>query len=500
MFKRIVILLICALSMSALMAVPSVQSFILAMHPTTQVLICVFFIALAFGYIFKPRITSPEKVNSFHGAKPINDVPELTFNDVAACEDAKEALMDICDYLRDPKRYERYGARMPHGVLLYGPPGTGKTLLARACAGEANVPFFALAGSDFVQMYVGVGAARVRELFRKARSCGRSVIFIDEIDAIGTRRREGGADERDQTINALLTEMSGFRPSDGIIVIAATNRLETLDPALTRPGRFDRKIEVALPNRVQREQILRLHARNKPLADDVALETLALDTAMFSGAALEHLLNEAAINAARRKADVINRHDIDTAFLNITVGPEHSQRLSNREARQTAVHEAGHALITHILEPESRLRRLSILPTGGMLNAAGYSMSIPLERALHTRRALENRICIMLAGRAAEELVFGQHEITTGAANDITRATELAMQMTRELGMSGQLINKAVLGMDTTKETSDLIAACYSATLEMLKENINSVAQIANTLFEEEALDEMRLNELFKSQ
>ena len=423
LYKRIVILILTAMGISALMLIPAVQQFVLAMHPTTQVLICVFFVSLALGYLFRPKFKSPEKVNSFRGAKPINDVPELTLADVAACEDAKSAIEDVCDYLQNPARYERYGARMPRGILLYGPPGTGKTLLARACAGEAGVPFFALSGSDFVQMYVGVGASRVRELFRKARSCGRSVIFIDEIDAIGARRHEGGADERDQTINALLTEMSGFRSSDGIIVIAATNRLEALDPALTRPGRFDRKIEVALPDRAQREQILRLHARNKPLEDDVALEVLAMDTAMFSGAALEHLLNEAAVYAARRDAGKISKRDIDAAFLSVTVGGEHTQRLSEREARQTAVHEAGHALLTHLLEPETRLRRLSILPTGGALNAAGYSMSIPRERTLHTRTALENRISIMLAGRAAEELVFGQDEVTTGAANDISRAS-----------------------------------------------------------------------------
>lgn len=498
LYKRIVILILTAMGISALMLIPAVQQFVLAMHPTTQVLICVFFVSLALGYLFRPKFKSPEKVNSFRGAKPINDVPELTLADVAACEDAKSAIEDVCDYLQNPARYERYGARMPRGILLYGPPGTGKTLLARACAGEAGVPFFALSGSDFVQMYVGVGASRVRELFRKARSCGRSVIFIDEIDAIGARRHEGGADERDQTINALLTEMSGFRSSDGIIVIAATNRLEALDPALTRPGRFDRKIEVALPDRAQREQILRLHARNKPLEDDVALDVLAMDTAMFSGAALEHLLNEAAVYAARRDAGKISKRDIDAAFLSVTVGGEHTQRLSEREARQTAMHEAGHALLTHLLEPETRLRRLSILPTGGALNAAGYSMSIPRERTLHTRTALENRISIMLAGRAAEELVFGQDEVTTGAANDISRATELAMQMTRELGMYEKPVNMSALGVNVANDATELISRRYKAALEILNANINLLAKLANALFEEEALDEKRLTELLE--
>ena len=292
--------------------------------------------------------------------------------------------------------------------------------------------------------------------------------------------------------------MSGFRSSDGIIVIAATNRLEALDPALTRPGRFDRKIEVALPDRAQREQILRLHARNKPLEDDVALDVLAMDTAMFSGAALEHLLNEAAVYAARRDAGKISKRDIDAAFLSVTVGGEHTQRLSEREARQTAVHEAGHALLTHLLEPETRLRRLSILPTGGALNAAGYSMSIPRERTLHTRTALENRISIMLAGRAAEELVFGQDEVTTGAANDISRATELAMQMTRELGMYEKPVNMSALGVNVANDATELMSRRYKAALEILNANVNLLAKLANALFEEEALDEKRLTELLE--
>ena len=496
MLKRAVILLCAALSCAALMLIPEVNAFFAAMQPTTQVLVSTFAIALALGFLLRPRAGSPERVRSFRGSRPITDVPELTLDDVAACEDAKEALREICDYLKKPGRYARYGARMPRGVLLYGPPGTGKTLLARACAGEAGVPFFALAGSDFVQMYVGVGASRVRELFRKARACGRSVVFIDEIDALGARRNEGGADERDQTINALLTEMSGFGSGEGVIVIAATNRIDTLDPALTRPGRFDRKIEVALPDRAQREQILRLHARGKPLAPDVSLGALAMDTAMFSGAALEHLLNEAAVRAARRDEGSITRADIDAAFLCVTVGGEHAQRLSERERRQTAVHEAGHALLTHLLEPGSRLRRLSILPTGGALNAAGYSMSIPEERTLHTRRALENRLRIMLAGRAAEELVFGAEEVSSGAASDIARATELAAPMTLELGMRGRPINLRALGLTGGAEAAALIDESYAAARELLRQNAARLALLTEALLREEALDEAQLSEV----
>jgi cell division protease FtsH len=496
LLRRITILLAALLCGALLLVIPGVRGYFAAMDATTQVLLCAFTAVLALVLIFRPRAGAAEKAGAFRGAKPITDAPALTLEDVAACEDAKDALGEICDYLRNPERFARYGARMPRGVLLYGPPGTGKTLLARACAGEAGVPFFALSGSDFVQMYVGVGASRVRELFRKARSCGRSVIFIDEIDAIGARRHEGGADERDQTINALLTEMSGFRPSDGVIVIAATNRLDVLDPALTRPGRFDRKIEVALPDRAQREQILRLHARGKPLDAGVSLGALAMDTAMFSGAALEHLLNEAAVRAARRNSGCITRDDIDAAFLCVTVGGEHAQRLDARELRQTAVHEAGHALLTRLLEPDSRLRRLSILPTGGALNAAGYSMSIPRERSLHTRRALENRLSILLAGRAAEELVFGADEVSTGAANDIARATELAAQMVRELGMRGQIANMPALGISAGGEVTALLEERYRAALEVLRAGLPKLLELTQALVREEALDERRLGEL----
>lgn len=492
------ILLGLALTVALLLAFAPVRSFVFAMDVTTRSLLGAFLIALALGYLLRPRLMSTERAGSFRGARPVEAAPRLTLTDVAACEDAKAAIMELCDYLKQPERYARYGARMPRGVLLYGPPGTGKTLLARACAGEAGVPFFALSGSDFVQMYVGVGASRVRELFRKARACKRSVVFIDEIDAIGARRHEGGTDERDQTINALLTEMSGFRPSDGVVVIAATNRLDVLDPALTRPGRFDRKIEVGLPNCEQRRQILELHAKGKPLAPEVSLSALALDTTAFSGAALENLLNEAAVHAARRDLGAITHADIDAAFLSVTVGGEHAQRLDERERRQTAVHEAGHALLTRLLEPDSRLRRLSILPTGGGLNAAGYSMSVPRERTLYTRRELNNRLSIMLAGRAAEQLVFGEQEVSSGAANDIARATELAAQMRLELGMRDCPISLRALGANDESGITTLLNERYEAALEVLQANIPLLARLAEALVQEEALDENRLSELLQ--
>ena len=496
MLKRVIIIAGLALAIAVMFAFAPVRDFVSAMDATTRSLLGAFLIALALGYLLRPRLMSTERAGSFRGARPVEAAPQLTLNDVAACEDAKAAIMELCDYLRQPERYLKYGARMPRGVLLYGPPGTGKTLLARACAGEAGVPFFALSGSDFVQMYVGVGASRVRELFRKARACKRSVVFIDEIDAIGARRHEGGTDERDQTINALLTEMSGFRPSDGVVVIAATNRLDVLDPALTRPGRFDRKIEVGLPNCEQRRQILALHAKDKPLAPEVSLGALALDTAAFSGAALENLLNEAAVHAARRNQGAITRADIDAAFLSVTVGGEHAQRLDERERRQTAVHEAGHALLTRLLEPDSRLRRLSILPTGGGLNAAGYSMSVPRERTLYTRRELNNRLSIMLAGRAAEQLVFGEQEVSSGAANDIARATELAAQMEMELGMRDCPVNLRALGANDESAIKELLSSRYEVALELLRLNLPRLARLAEALMREEALDEQQLAEL----
>lgn len=489
MLRRIltVIILLCAIM--ALAALLQVGQSAAEADRIMRGLAAAVLIAMGAVFIFRPRAASPERADRFRGAKPIGAAPNLRLSDVAACEDAKAALFELCDYLRFPARYAAYGARMPRGVLLYGAPGTGKTLLARACAGEAGIPFFALSGSDFVQMYVGVGASRVRELFRKARACGRSVIFIDEIDAIGARRHEGGTDERDQTINALLTEMSGFRPCEGVIVIAATNRLEALDPALTRPGRFDRKIEVGLPDCAQRRQILAFHAKGKPLAPDVSLDMLALDTAAFSGAALESLLNAAAVRAARRDNGPITRADIDAAFLSATVGNEHPSQLDMRERRQTAIHEAGHALLTFMLEPDSKLRRLSILPTGGMLRAAGYSMSIPKERTLFTCRRLKNRLCIMLAGRAAEELIFGREGVSSGAENDIARATELAAHMITELGMNGLPVNRRMLGSNSEAQITALLETQYRAAQALLENNRSALMRMAETLAEKEALD-----------
>lgn len=391
---------------------------------------------------------------------------------MAANEEALSSLRELRDFLRHPETYAKLGARIPHGVLLYGPPGTGKTLLARALAGEAGVPFLAMNGSDFVEMYVGVGASRVRDTFKKARKLGRCVIFIDEIDSLGRSRGANSSDERDQTLNALLGEMSGFRPAEGVIVIGATNRAEMLDPALLRPGRFDRRIEVAMPDRDAREKILRLHARGKPMDADVDLSDLAARTVLFSGASLENLLNEAAICAARRRSERICEADIESAYLTLVAGSDRSIRMSEEERRLIALHEAGHAVISRLLAPEDRIRRVSIVPSGN--GAAGYNLSIPAEKTMYTRGDLENRICVLLAGRAAETLYAGEGGVTGGASNDLKRATELACQMAGEMGMGRRpyaaenVLQKYGCGAETGADAHGLLEELYERTLSLL--------------------------------
>ena len=417
-----------------------------------------------------------------------------TFRNVAANDQALNSLMELKDYLTHPEKYVRYGARMPRGVLLYGPPGTGKTLLARALAGEAGVPFFALSGSDFVEKFVGVGASRVRELFRKARKAGRCVIFIDEIDAMGKKRDEASSDERDQTLNALLSEMSGFYTGDGVVVIAATNRIEMLDPALLRPGRFDRQIEVGLPGRSERLSILRLLGQNKPLAEDVSLDRMAARTVGFSGASLENLLNEAAILAAARGEGEIVQGDIDRAFQKTVAGEDRPSVATAQERRIVAVHEAGHALLNRLLMPENRLARVSILPSGH--GAAGYNLTIPAERVMVGKSALESQICVLLAGRAAEQAVFGAENLTAGASNDIARATELASAMVLELGLAGSpAVSVKALGRqcggvgDAGERCVKLLDGLYQRACGLVLQHIGALDTLAQRLLEAEALD-----------
>ena len=427
------------------------------------------------------------------GLELLADIPDQHFSDVAALEEAVDSLRGLVDVLRFPEKYAWYGARAPRGVLLYGPPGTGKTLMARALAGEAGVPFYTVSGSDFVQMYVGVGASRVRELFKKARKSGRAVIFIDEIDALGGRR-EGGNEEREQTLNALLTEMSGFRGDEGIVVLAATNRPDKLDAALTRPGRFDRQIEIGMPDRAGRLHILSVHAQGKPMARDVDFERLAADTVSFSGAKLESMLNEAALRAARRDAGVITAEDVGVAFRSVIVGDEKcSNNRDQRERELTAFHEAGHALATLLLEPESRLSRVSIIPS--TRGAAGYSMAVPPDRMLMTSAQIEAHIGIALAGRAAEELAFGVASITTGAANDLAHATELAARMCLEWGMDGDmgLVVRQVLAQWGVSGGETVIKArmdrIYAMVRHLLEEHRGALTALAEALLKKEWLD-----------
>jgi cell division protease FtsH len=367
------------------------------------------------------------------------DAPKIGFKDVAGVEEAVEELQEIKEFLENPKKFQALGARIPKGVLLYGPPGTGKTLLARAVAGEAGVPFFSISGSDFVEMFVGVGASRVRDLFEQAKQASPCIIFMDEIDAVGRHRGAGlggGHDEREQTLNQLLVEMDGFELKDNIILIAATNRPDILDPALLRPGRFDRQIVVDRPDRVGRKRILEVHAKGKPLDPEIELDTLAAGTPGFTGADLANLINEAALLAARRGRKTIGQEELEEGIMRVIAGPEKKTRLfSEQERKITAYHEMGHALVGHYTDQDAEVHKISIISRG---QALGYTISLPREdRYLTTRTALMDQLAAVLGGRAAEEIVF--NEVTTGAANDLEKVTHTAKQMIMRYGMSEKL-------------------------------------------------------------
>ena len=382
------------------------------------------------------------KINSFGKAKvktPQNDKAKVLFTDVAGADEEKEELQEVVEFLKAPAKFSKLGAKIPHGVLLVGPPGTGKTLLAKAVAGEAGVPFFSISGSDFVEMYVGVGASRVRDLFDNARKHPASIIFIDEIDAVGRHRGAGlggGHDEREQTLNQLLVEMDGFGSHEGIIVIAATNRPDILDPALLRPGRFDRQVTVNYPDIKGREEILKVHARNKPLEATVDLATVAKTTSGFTGADLANLLNEAALLAARREKDLIGMEDIEDAFIRVIAGPKKKSMVrKEEEKKKTAYHEAGHAILAFVLPSQDPVQQISIIPSG---NALGYTLNPPAEDKHSVyKKELKDKIAMLLGGRAAEELIFD--DISGGASNDIQRATDIAKKMVTQLGMSDAL-------------------------------------------------------------
>ena len=429
--------------------------------------------------------------------------PLLDFSHVAGNPEAKESVMDIVEYLRRPQKFARYGARMPRGILFHGKPGTGKTLMARAMAGEAGVPFYAVSGSDFVQMYVGVGAARVRELFKKAREAGGAVIFIDEIDALGKKRSHGagGNDEREQTLNALLTEMQGFADDHGIVVVAATNRPDTLDEALMRPGRFDRQVEIALPDLSARRQILSLHGKGKPLSQAVDLEKLAADTVYFSGAMLEGLLNDAAIAAAQRASEAIEPRDISEAYYRALAGSQKKDRSHMREKEReiTAWHEAGHAIAACVTNPENRVARVTIIPSAG--GAGGFCVNIPAERMYYTKQDLRHQIMVSLAGRAAEALHFGPDNVTTGASGDIEKATTAAMQYVTKFGMGSGLADMLLLKDDkkVAEECGALVDELYSETLTLLKAHFATLKAVAKSLLEKETLDGDEIAEILQN-
>ena len=436
---------------------------------------------------------------------------KVTFADVAGADEEKEELSEIVEFLKDPSKYNALGARIPKGVLLVGPPGTGKTLLAKAVAGEANAPFLSISGSDFLEMYVGVGASRVRDLFAQAKKSAPSIIFIDEIDAVGRHRGAGmggGHDEREQTLNQMLVEMDGFVENEGVIVIAATNRPDILDPALLRPGRFDRQITVGYPDIKGREEILKVHARNKSLAPDVNLLDIARSTVGFTGADLENLLNEAALLSARRGLKAITKSEIEEATVKVVVGTEkRSHKISEKDKRITAYHEAGHAIATHFLEGQDPVHQVSIVPRG---MAGGFTMSLPLEDKTHIAKShMEDDLVTLLGGRVAEKLVFD--DITTGASNDIERASDMARKMVTKYGMSDNLgpitfgsgHDEVFLGKDygTVRnyseeiakdidiEVKDIITKAYQRCENLLIEHRDKLDELAEYLIAHEKID-----------
>ncbi|MCL2285764.1 MAG: AAA family ATPase [Firmicutes bacterium] len=467
----------------------------------------VFSIALIAGVlIFLSRRNGIAKAKSGINTVAVQTAPGQPlcgFNRVAGNPEAKESIMDIVDYLRNPQKFARYGARMPRGILFHGRPGTGKTLMARAMAGEAGVPFYAVSGSDFVQMYVGVGAARVRELFKKAREAGRGVIFIDEIDALGKKRSGGvnGNDEREQTLNALLTEMQGFSDTAGIVVVAATNRPDTLDEALMRPGRFDRRVEIGLPDLNARKQIIQLHAKGKPLSQSVDLDKLASDTVFFSGAMLEGLLNDAAINAARRASENIEAEDIDSAYYTALAGSEKKDRSNIREKERevTAWHESGHAITALVTDPSNRVAKVTIIPSTG--GAGGFCVNIPQERMYYTKQDLRHQIMVSLAGRAAEELHFGPDNVTTGASNDIEKTTSTAMQYVTKFGMGNGIADVLLLKDEqkAARECEELLDGLYMETVELLRNNFAALEKLAAKLLVSETVDGDEIVGMLKS-
>ncbi|MGQ9531673.1 MAG: ATP-dependent zinc metalloprotease FtsH [Desulfotomaculales bacterium] len=449
-----------------------------------------------------------------------DDKRRVTFDDVAGIDEVKEELQEIVEYLKNPKKFNEIGARIPKGVLLFGPPGTGKTLIARAVAGEAGVPFFSISGSDFVEMFVGVGAARVRDLFEQAKKNAPCIVFVDEIDAVGRQRGAGlggGHDEREQTLNQLLVEMDGFNPNEGIIILAATNRPDILDPALLRPGRFDRQIVVDIPDVEGRKEILKVHLRGKPLAEDVNIDVLARRTPGFTGADLANLVNEAALLAARMNKKRIGMAELEDSIERVIAGPEKKSKvISEREKKLVSYHEAGHAIVGYLLPNTDPVHKVSIIPRG---RAGGYTLLLPKEdRHYMTKNQLLDQITMLMGGRVAEMLVL--KEISTGAQNDLERATEIARKMVMEYGMSeelgpltlGRKQDTPFLGRDLARdrnyseevafaidqEVRKIIDQCYQRAKTLLEENLSTLHLVAGKLMEKETLEAEEFNRLME--
>lgn len=478
---------------------------------------------IAFWVFFTRQAQGGKGMTGFGKSKaksPEENGVKVTFDDVAGVDEEKKELSEIVEFLKDPAKFTQLGARIPKGVLLVGPPGTGKTLLAKAIAGEANVPFYSMSGSDFVEMFVGVGASRVRDLFDQARKNLPAIIFIDEIDAVGRQRGAGlggGHDEREQTLNQLLVEMDGFGTNSGIIIIAATNRPDILDPALLRPGRFDRQVVVNYPDAKGREAILKIHAHNKPLAPDVSLEKIAKTTYGFTGADLENILNEAAILAARSSRKEITMPDIDEAVLKVVMGPEKKNKVNKeKDKKQTAYHEAGHAVAAKLLPTQDKVHQVSIIPRG---RAGGFTMSLPdTDKAYVSKQEMLEDIVMSMAGRVAEKMIF--NEINTGASSDIEHATEIARKMVMQYGMSDRLgsmtftsgEHEVFLGRDFSQGTNysqetaaqidaeikRIIDECYARCEKLLSDNAESLHRVAKALYEREKLDSEEFEAAFE--
>ena len=505
---------------------PPEESWLVAILP--------YLIIFAAMFIFFIIMSNQAAANSGGGSKMMNfgksrakmmmDDPakRVTFDKVAGLKEEKEELQEIVDFLRAPGKYTKLGARIPKGVLLVGPPGTGKTLLAKAIAGEAGVPFFSISGSDFVEMFVGVGASRVRDLFEEAKKNAPCIVFIDEIDAVARRRGTGmggGHDEREQPLNQMLVEMDGFGVNEGIIVMAATNRVDILDPAIMRPGRFDRKVHVGRPDVGGREEILKVHAKNKPLGDDVDLKEIAQTTAGFTGADLENLLNEAAIVAAKEDRAFITQNDIKKSFVKVGIGAEKRSRIiSEKEKRITAFHESGHAILFHVLPDVGPVYSVSIIPTGA--GAAGYTMPLPeKDEMFNTKGKMLQDIIVSLGGRVAEELVFD--DITTGASQDIKQATQMAKAMVTKYGMSENIglicydndDDEVFIGRDLAhargygegvataidQEIKRIIDECYDKARTIIMENRSVLDACANLLLEKEKISQPEFEALFEA-